>query len=165
MTDPNNPLEQLRRGADAIYAIEELQRKLGSNRQLRIKLGMDPTAPDIHLGHTVVLRKMRQFQDMGHKAVLIIGDYTAKIGDPTGRDITRPILDDATIDANAQTYLDQAGLILDLSEDKFEMRRNSEWLAKLTFADVLNLIGQVTVQQMLHRENFKNRMMTGEITR
>jgi tyrosyl-tRNA synthetase len=154
----DNAIETLRRGAEAIYSDEQLATKLKSGRRLRIKLGMDPTAPDIHLGHSVVLRKMRQFQDMGHKAVLIIGDYTARIGDPTGRDTTRPILSEADISANAQTYLDQAGLILDLSEDKFEMRRNSEWLSELTFADVLRLTGQFTVQQMLHRDNFKKRM-------
>src|SRR5690606_15214793 len=120
--------------------------------------GMGPTAPDIHLGHAVVLRKMRQFQDFGHKGVLIIGDYTARIGDPTGRDTTRPILDERTIADNAQTYLDQAGQTLDMAPDKLEVRWNSQWLAKLSFADVLRLTGQVTVQQMLHRENFRLRM-------
>ncbi len=158
MQDIQNTLKELQRGVDSIYSIEELKRKLESGRTLNIKLGMDPTAPDIHMGHTVVLRKMRQFQDLGHKATLIIGDYTAKIGDPTGRDTTRPILDEATIAANAETYLQQAGKILDTSEDKLEVRYNSEWLAKLSFADVLKLTGQVTVGQMLHRENFKNRM-------
>jgi tyrosyl-tRNA synthetase len=151
-------LTQLQRGVDSVYSLEELKRKLESGRQLNIKLGMDPTAPDIHLGHTVVLRKMRQFQDLGHKATLIIGDYTARIGDPTGRDTTRPILDEAAINANAQTYLQQAGKILDTAEGKLEVRYNSEWLAKLGFADVLQLTGQVTVGQMLHRENFKKRM-------
>lgn len=162
MTPVNTPIKEqlaiLERGVERIYSVEELSRKLASGRQLRIKLGMDPTAPDIHLGHSVVLRKMRQFQDMGHKAVLIIGDYTARIGDPTGRDTTRPILQEADIQHNATTYLAQAGHILDTSPDKLEVRYNSEWLAKLTFADVLRLTGLVTVQQMLHRENFKNRM-------
>lgn len=151
-------LTELSRGVDSVYNLVELKRKLESGRQLNIKLGMDPTAPDIHLGHTVVLRKMRQFQDLGHKATLIIGDYTARIGDPTGRDTTRPILDEAAIAANAQTYLQQAGKILDTAPDKLEVRHNSEWLAKLGFADVLKLTGQVTVGQMLHRENFKKRM-------
>ncbi len=151
-------IAQLRRGVEAIYGEDDLKRKLASGRPLRIKLGMDPTAPDIHLGHTVVLQKLRQFQDLGHKAVLIIGDYTATIGDPTGRDATRPILDEAAIEANAQTYLEQAGKVLDTSPEKFELRHNGEWLGKLTFADVLRLTGQFTVQQMLHRENFKNRM-------
>lgn len=158
MTDHSPDIQQLMRGVEHCYAVEELDRKIKSGRTLRIKLGMDPTAPDIHLGHTVVLRKMRQFQDMGHKAILIIGDYTAKIGDPTGRDSTRPILDDETIAANAQTYLDQAGKILDMTEEKLEVRHNSEWLAGLSFADVLRLTGQITVQQMLQRENFKNRI-------
>ena len=151
-------IARLHRGVEAVYASEELRRKLAAGRQLRVKLGMDPTAPDIHLGHTVVLRKMRQFQDLGHKAVLIIGDYTARIGDPTGRDATRPVLDDESIQRNAQTYLDQAGLILDRDPERFELRYNSEWLGKLTFADVLRLTGLVTVQQMLHRENFAKRM-------
>ncbi len=160
--DANVIMETLRRGVEGVYSPEELTRKIASGRQLRIKLGMDPTAPDLHLGHSVVLRKLRQFQDLGHKAVLIIGDYTARIGDPTGRDSTRPVLDEAAIDANAQTYLEQAGRILDMAPEKLEVRRNSEWLATLTFADVLRLTGQVTVQQMLHRENFANRMSQGK---
>lgn len=158
MSNLNEQMELLTRGVEAVYAPEELRKKLTAGRQLRIKLGMDPTAPDIHLGHSVVLRKLRQFQDLGHKAVLIIGDYTARIGDPTGRDITRPILDEDAITENAQTYLDQAGRILDTSKDKLEVRRNSEWLSQLSFADVLRLTGQITVQQMLHRENFRKRM-------
>jgi tyrosyl-tRNA synthetase len=151
-------VESLERGAEHVYSREELRSKLAAGRPLRIKLGMDPTAPDIHLGHSVVLRKLRQFQDLGHKAVLIIGDYTARIGDPTGRDTTRPVLDEAAIQANARTYLDQAGRVLDTSPDRFELRYNSEWLGKLTFADVLRLTGMFTVQQMLHRENFARRM-------
>ncbi len=154
-------MELLCRGVEGVFSSEELERKLASGRRLRIKLGMDPTAPDLHLGHTVVLRKLRQFQDLGHKAVLIIGDYTARIGDPTGRDTTRPILDDATILRNAQTYLDQAGKVLDTSSEKLEVRHNSQWLSKLSFADVLKLTGQMTVQQMLHRENFAKRMEAG----
>src|SRR5690606_31629507 len=158
MTELEQQWAELGRGVENLYTLEELRAKLAKGRPLRVKLGMDPTAPDIHLGHSVVLRKMRQFQDLGHKAILIIGDYTARIGDPTGRDTTRPVLDEAEIEANAQTYLDQAGKILDTSPDRLEVRRNSEWLAKLSFADVLRLTGQVTVQQMLHRENFRTRM-------
>lgn len=158
MSDIEQQLQELGRGVENLYTLEELRAKLAKDRPLRVKLGMDPTAPDIHLGHAVVLRKMRQFQDFGHKAVLIIGDYTARIGDPTGRDTTRPILDERTIADNAQTYLDQAGKILDMAPDKLEVRWNSQWLAKLSFADVLRLTGQVTVQQMLHRENFRLRM-------
>jgi len=148
----------LTRGIEGLFSHEDLRAKLASGRPLRVKLGMDPTAPDIHLGHCVVLRKLRQFQDLGHKAVLIIGDYTARIGDPSGRDATRPVLDPKTIEQNAKTYLDQAGKILDTADDKLELRHNSQWLEKLNFADVLKLTGLVTVQQMLHRENFKLRM-------
>ena len=153
-------LDDLTAQVEGLYSRDDLARKLASGRTLRVKLGMDPTAPDIHVGHCVVLRKLRQFQDLGHKAVLIIGDYTARIGDPSGRDTTRPVLDEQTIRDNAQTYLDQAGRVLDTSEDKLELRHNSEWLSKLTFADVLRLTGLVTVGQMLHRENFKLRMQS-----
>jgi len=150
------------RGCEAVYSEKELRKRLEKSRDaqrpLRIKLGMDPTAPDIHLGHSVVLRKMRQFQDCGHKAVLIIGDYTARIGDPTGKTKARPTLDEATIKQNAETYFQQAGHVLDTRPEKLEIRYNSEWLAKLTFADVLRLTSHMTVQQMLQRENFKLRM-------
>lgn len=158
MADVNDAFDVLLRGVEGLYSADELRAKLDSGRQLVIKLGLDPTAPDIHLGHSVVLRKMRQFQDLGHKALVVIGDYTARIGDPTGRDTTRPILSEEEIERNAQTYLDQAGAILDSDPARLETRRNSEWLAKLTFADVLRLTGQVTVQQMLHRESFKARI-------
>ena len=154
----DDTIKQLTRRAEGLYSLEELQAKMATGRKLRIKLGMDATAPNIHIGHAVVLRLMRQFQDLGHVGVLIVGDYTAKIGDPSQRDTTRPVLDDDTIAQNAQTYLDQAGKILDTSPERLEVVRNSQWLSKLSFADVLNLSGQVTVQQMLHRENFKLRM-------
>lgn len=157
-TKLDSNVQALERGVEAIYSLDELRGKLGEGRSLRVKLGLDPTAPDIHLGHTVVLRKMRQFQDMGHTAVLIIGDYTARIGDPTGRDSTRPVLSEQQIAENAQTYLEQAGCILDTRPEKLEIRRNSEWLSTLSFADVLQLTGMVTVQQMLHRDNFRQRM-------
>jgi tyrosyl-tRNA synthetase len=154
-------LAVLTRGCERIDTLEELRRKLAAsrerNRPLRIKLGLDPTAPDIHLGHTVVLRKMKQFQDFGHQAVLIIGDYTARIGDPSGRVKTRPVLGDAEIKANAQTYFDQAGKVLDTSGSKLEIRYNSEWLSGMNFADVLKLMGQMTVGQMLKREDFRKR--------
>lgn len=155
-------LSLLERGCEAIYSLPELRKRLeagrAANRPLRIKLGMDPTAPDIHLGHTVVLRKMRQFQDFGHKAVLIIGDYTARIGDPTGKTKARPTLDEATIRQNAETYFQQAGKVLDTDPKRLEIRYNSEWLSALTFADVLRLTGHMTIQQMLQRENFKLRI-------
>ncbi|MBP7934544.1 MAG: tyrosine--tRNA ligase [Phycisphaerae bacterium] len=157
-------LAVLTRGCERIDALDELRHKLAAsqkaNRPLRVKLGLDPTAPDIHLGHTVVLRKMRQFQDLGHKAVLIIGDYTSRVGDPSGRSKTRPVLDTDAIEANARTYFDQAGRILDTTEGKLEVRHNSEWLAGMTFADVLKLAGQMTVGQMLKREDFRKRFET-----
>lgn len=155
-------LALLTRGCEAIYTQSDLRKRLeksrAANKPLRIKLGMDPTAPDIHLGHTVVLGKMRQFQDLGHKAVLIIGDYTARIGDPTGKTKARPILDEETIRKNAETYFQQAGKVLDTDAAKLEIRYNSEWLAPLRLADVLKLMSHMTVQQMLQRENFKLRL-------
>lgn len=156
--DLDAQLELLGRGAAALYSAEDLKNRLASGKRLRVKLGLDPTAPDIHLGHTVVLRKMRQFQDLGHKAVLIVGDYTARIGDPTGRNTTRPILSEEQIRANAATYVEQAGTVLDTDPDKLELRFNSEWLAQLSFADVLQLSGHMTVQQMLHRDSFRTRI-------
>ena len=136
-------IELLKRGTVEIFTVAELTRKLTEaakeGRQLRIKLGLDPTSPDIHLGHTVVLRKMRQFQDLGHKAVLIIGDYTARIGDPTGQNTTRPILTPEQIEQNAKTYFEQAGRILDTSDEKLETRYNREWLEKLTLIELIQI--------------------------
>jgi tyrosyl-tRNA synthetase len=137
---------------------QKLADAANKGRQLRIKLGLDPTSPDIHLGHTVVLRKMRQFQDLGHKAVLIIGDYTARIGDPTGQNSTRPILSAEQIEQNARTYFEQAGKILDTSEEKLETRYNGEWLAKLTLIELIQLAAKKTVAQMLQRDTFKKRL-------
>ena len=155
-------MQLLKRGTVEIFTEDELARKLTAaaktKRQLRIKLGLDPTSPDIHLGHTVVLRKMRQFQDLGHKAILIIGDYTARIGDPTGQNTTRPILSPEQIEQNAKTYFEQASKILEASEEKLEVRYNSEWLAKLSLMDVIQLAAKKTVAQMLQRDTFKNRL-------
>jgi len=155
-------VESLKRGTVEVFTEAELAQKLTvaakKGRQLRIKLGLDPTSPDIHLGHTVVLRKMRQFQDLGHKAVLIIGDYTARIGDPTGQNATRPILSPDQIEQNAKTYFVQAGKILDTSEDKLETRYNSEWLAKLTLIELIQIAAKKTVAQMLQRDTFKKRL-------
>jgi len=123
---------------------------------------MDPTAPDIHLGHTVVMGKMRQFQDLGHKAVLIIGDYTARIGDPSGEDHTRPVLSEDEIRENARTYFEQAGKVLDTSPERLEIRCNSEWLEKLTFADVLRLAARMTVARMMERDTFEIRYKAGD---
>lgn len=156
----------LRRGCEALYTQQELEARLkkaaDSSRQLRIKFGMDPTAPDIHLGHTVSLRKVRQFQDLGHKAVLIIGDYTARIGDPSGVNQTRPILSQQQIDANADTYVAQAGKLLDTSSEKLEVRRNSEWLEKLTLMEFIQLAAKKTVAQMLQRDSFKKRLQADQ---
>jgi len=155
-------VELLKRGTVEVFTIEELTEKLAESaktgRQLRIKLGLDPTSPDIHLGHTVVLRKMRQFQDLGHKAVLIIGDYTARIGDPTGQNTARIMLQPRQIEANAKTYFAQAGKILDTSNEKLEVRYNSEWLEKLTLMELIQLAAKKTVAQMLQRDSFKLRL-------
>jgi len=158
-------IKQLKRGTVEIFTEQELTEKLANaeknKSQLRIKLGLDPTSPDIHLGHTVVLRKMRQFQDLGHKAVLIIGDYTARIGDPTGQNTTRPMLSPEQITKNADTYFQQAGKILDTSSDKLEVRYNSEWLAKLTLMELIQIAAKKTVSQMLQRDSFKLRLEKG----
>jgi len=152
----------LKRGTVEIFTEAELAQKLAESaktgRQLRIKLGLDPTSPDIHLGHTVVLRKMRQFQDLGHKAVLIIGDYTARIGDPSGVSTTRPMLSPQQIEQNAGTYFQQAGKILNASADKLEIHYNSEWLEKLTLIELIQLAAKKTVAQMLQRDTFKSRL-------
>jgi len=156
-------LELLKRGTVEIYRQAELSQRLTeAGRSLRVKLGLDPTSPDIHLGHTVVLRKMRQFQDLGHKAVLIIGDYTARIGDPSGQNSTRPVLTSGQIEENAKTYFTQAGKILDTSDDKLEVRYNSEWLEKMNLMDVIQLTSSKTVSQMLQRDTFKNRLDSGQ---
>jgi len=155
-------VQLLKRGTVEVFTEAELAQKLTdaakTHRQLRIKLGLDPTSPDIHLGHTVVLRKMRQFQDLGHKAVLIIGDYTARIGDPSGQNTTRPILSPEQIEQNAKTYFEQAGKILDTSQEKLEIRYNSEWLAKLTLIELIQIAAKKTVAQMLQRDTFKKRL-------
>ncbi|MHB0945756.1 MAG: tyrosine--tRNA ligase [Sedimentisphaerales bacterium] len=162
MADIKAQVEQIKRGTVEIYNENELADRLAwaakEKKQLRIKLGMDPTAPDIHLGHTVVMRKMRQFQDMGHKAVLIIGDYTARIGDPTGQNTTRPMLSGEQIEKNAQTYIEQAGKILDTSEDKLEIKNNSGWLENLSLIELIQLAAKKTVAQMLQRDSFKSRL-------
>lgn len=156
----------LKRGTAEVFREEELAERLAqarkTGRPLRAKLGMDPTAPDIHLGHTVVLRKLRQFQDLRHKAVLIIGDYTARVGDPTGQNTTRPMLSPEQIKQNAQTYFDQAGKILDMTPEKLEIRFNSEWLADLRLADIIKLTASMTVARMLERDTFELRYKKGD---
>ena len=139
----------------------KLERSAKTGRPLRIKLGMDPTAPDVTLGHAVPLRVVRQFQDWGHKAVLIIGDYTARVGDPSGRNKTRPQLSGDEIDQNARTYVEQVGKILLTDPAHLETRFNGEWFAKMNLLDILKLTSKKSVAQMLEREDFKNRYTTG----
>ncbi len=136
-----------------------LERKLAAGRPLRVKLGIDPTAPDIHLGFTVVLQKLREFQDLGHTVVLIVGDYTARVGDPSGRSTTRPVLDPAEIDANARTFQEQALKILDPS--RLEVRSNGEWL-DMPVDDLFGLLRTTTVAHILERDDFSQRLSAGE---
>src|SRR3954471_9437024 len=139
----------------------KLKRAGQTGKQLRIKLGMDPTAPDVTLGQAVPLKVVRQFQEWGHKAVLIIGDYTARVGDPTGRNQTRKVLAGEEIDANARTYVAQVGKILLTDPEHLETRYNGEWFAKMNLLDILRLTGKMSVAQMLEREDFKNRYTQG----
>jgi len=162
MKSPDEQLSILEQGTEKIYTRDELKQKLAKGKPLRVKLGCDPTAPDLHLGHSVVLRKMRQFQDLGHKAIFIIGDYTTLIGDPTGQNKTRPMLGPEQIKRNADTYFQQAGKILDMSPDKLEIHFNSEWLAKMSFADVIRLASQMSVARMLERDTFEKRYKAGD---
>jgi tyrosyl-tRNA synthetase len=137
----------------------ELERKLALGRPLRVKLGIDPTAPDIHLGFTVVLQKLREFQDLGHTVVLIVGDYTARVGDPSGRSVTRPVLSDAEIDANAATFQEQATKVLD--PERLEVRFNGEWL-DMSMAQLFGLLRTTTVAQLLERDDFAKRYSAHE---
>jgi tyrosyl-tRNA synthetase len=149
-------LARLTRGAAQLISEAELVEKLRANRGLRVKLGVDPTSADLHLGHTIILRKLRDFQELGHQAVLIIGDFTALIGDPSGRSATRPTITREEVDRNAATYREQAFKILDQS--KTEIVYNGSWLGKLSFEDVIRLNGNVTLQQLLQREDFRDRI-------
>ncbi len=159
MFSPEEQLHTLKSGAAGIAPADALIGKLKQGRPLVAKLGVDPTAPDLHLGHAVPLRKLRQFQDFGHRVVLIIGDFTALIGDPSGRNSTRPPLTAEEIDANAITYIEQAYRILD--PERTEIRRNSEWLGCLGFADILRLTSQFTVARILERDDFQKRYREG----
>jgi len=147
------------RGAVDCLPEGALERKLASGRPLRVKLGLDPTAPDVHLGHTIVLGKLREFQDLGHVIVLIIGDYTARVGDPSGRSSTRPALSGEQIDANARTYVQQAAKVLD--RDRIELRHNSEWL-DMPMEDLFVLARTTTVAQLLERDDFAKRYAARE---
>jgi tyrosyl-tRNA synthetase len=150
-------VEQLTRNAVHVLPAGELERKLAAGRPLRVKLGIDVTSPDMHIGHAIPLQRMRAFQDAGHVAVLIVGDYTTRIGDPSGRSSERPVLSDAEIDANAKRYFEQARLIIDDDPAKLEVRFNGEWLAKLDFAEVLRLTRTTTVARLLERDDFERR--------
>lgn len=149
----------LTRGVDQIIGLEELEAALKGSRKLRIKFGVDPTRPDLHIGHAVVMNKLRQFQELGHTVIFLIGDYTTKIGDPSGKNQTRPMLTDEEIAANVKTYLDQVGKVLDIK--KAEVRYNSEWLGKLTFGELIGLASNVSVAQIIERDDFKNRLASG----
>jgi tyrosyl-tRNA synthetase len=151
-------------GAAEVVPADELEAKLERSvregRPLRVKLGIDPSAPDLHLGHAVVLRTLRRFQDLGHTAVLIVGDFTGRVGDPTGRSETRPMLTPEELEANATSYFEQLGLVLDT--ERAEVRRNSEWLSGLRFEDVARLASAVTVAQLLERDDFSERYRGGK---
>ncbi|MEO8778840.1 MAG: tyrosine--tRNA ligase [Rhodanobacter sp.] len=155
MNEPDQALSTIARGADEIIKREELVERLKSGRPLRIKAGFDPTAPDLHIGHTVLLNKMRQFQDLGHQVIFLIGDFTGMIGDPTGKNVTRKPLTREDVRANAQTYADQVYKVLD--RDKTELRFNSEWFDKMSAADMIRLAAQHTVARMLERDDFTKR--------
>lgn len=160
MLSVDKQLEIIQSGTDQVVPLADLRRKLershATNTPLRIKLGVDPTAPDLHLGHAVPLRKLRQFQDCGHTVVLIIGDFTALIGDPSGRSVTRPPLTPEEVEANAETYIEQAFKVLD--PEKTELRRNSEWLGPLGFADLLAITSKFTVARIIERDDFDKRL-------
>jgi tyrosyl-tRNA synthetase len=157
MIDITKSLALIRRGAEEILKIEELEARLKLGKPLRIKAGFDPTAPDLHIGHTVLLNKMRQFQDLGHTVIFLIGDFTGMIGDPTGKNVTRKPLTREDVLANAQTYADQVFKVLD--KDKTEVRFNSEWFGTMSAADMIKLAAQHTVARMLERDDFNKRFV------
>jgi tyrosyl-tRNA synthetase len=159
--NPSEAAAWLARNAVDSLPEGELERKLATGRQLRVKLGIDPTAPDIHLGHTVVLGKLREFQDLGHLVVLIIGDYTARVGDPSGQSSTRPVLDPGQIEANARTFQEQALTVLDPDPGRLEVRFNSEWL-DMPMEELFRLTRTTTVAQLLERQDFSARFAAGE---
>ena len=155
MSDIDHALELIGRGADEILKPAELAARLREGRPLRVKAGFDPTAPDLHIGHTVLLNKMRQFQDLGHRVIFLIGDFTGMIGDPTGKNATRKPLTPEDVAANARTYEDQVFKVLD--RERTEVRFNSEWFGKMSAADMIRLAGQHTVARMLERDDFAKR--------
>ncbi len=156
---PEKQLEILKKNSVDLVSEEELLERLKEGRPLRVKLGVDPSRPDLHLGHAVVLKKLKQFQQLGHQVVLIIGDFTAMIGDPSGKSTTRPMLSREEVVENARSYAEQAFLILD--REKTEIRYNNEWLGSMSFSDVVKLAGKYTVARMLEREDFAKRYAEG----
>jgi tyrosyl-tRNA synthetase len=159
MKPPREQLKTLLRGAVNVISEEELLKKLERGTPLRVKLGVDPSSPDIHLGHTVVLRKLRQFQDAGHTAVLIIGDFTALVGDPTGKKKTRPQLTPTEVEVNAKTYIDQVTRVL--SHERLEVVRNSAWLKPLPFYELVKIAAKMTVARFMERDDFNKRYKEG----
>jgi len=155
MSSVDESLALIKRGAEEILVEEELVKKLESGRPLKIKAGFDPTAPDLHLGHTVLINKLRQFQELGHEVLFLIGDFTGMIGDPTGKSATRPPLTEEQVAANAETYQQQVFKILD--KEKTKIVFNSEWMGKMSAADMIKLAGKQTVARMLERDDFKKR--------
>jgi len=160
MKSANQHLETFRRGTVDLIESKDLEKRLASGRPLRIKFGMDPSSPDLHIGHAVVLLKLRDLQELGHQIVIIVGDATAMVGDPSGRNKLRPVLTREAVEANLVTYVDQVGRVLDMS--RTEVRRNSEWFDRFGFADLLKLAGRMTVARMLERDTFEKRIATGE---
>ena len=149
-------LKLIKSGTVQVLPEDEFDKKMASGKKLKIKLGMDPTAPDLHLGHAVVLTKLRQFQDLGHEVVFLIGDFTARIGDPTGKSKTRPPLSEKEVIENSQTYFDQVGKILD--SEKTEIHYNSEWLSKITLSEFVKIAGKITLARLIERDDFATRL-------
>ncbi len=160
MMSTNETLAVFQRGADEILPLDELKKKLDKNKPLRIKAGFDPTAPDLHLGHTVLINKLKQLQDLGHEILFLIGDFTGMIGDPTGKSATRPPLTQEQVVENAQSYQDQVFKILDKS--KTTVVYNSEWMSKMSSAEMIQLASQQTVARMLERDDFSKRYKSGK---
>jgi tyrosyl-tRNA synthetase len=160
MTDAKQALELISRGTEEIIKVEDLQKKLESGRTLRIKVGFDPTAPDLHIGHTVIINKMRQFQDLGHEVTFLIGDFTGMIGDPTGKNVTRKPLTKEQVQENADTYATQVFKVLD--REKTKIRFNSEWMSALGSEGMIRLAAKYTLARMLERDDFENRYRSGQ---
>ena len=160
MTDAKQALELISRGTEEIIKVEDLQKKLESGRTLRIKVGFDPTAPDLHIGHTVIINKMRQFQDLGHEVTFLIGDFTGMIGDPTGKSVTRKPLTKEQVQENADTYATQVFKVLD--REKTKIRFNSEWMSALGSEGMIRLAAKYTLARMLERDDFENRYRSGQ---